>query len=243
MPGVIDVNTFFGMDRHRDVAWSLDELLRLLDQHHVDRALTCSLRGVHYDFLAGNVETRAATRQHPHLIAVATLDPRRYLDCREEALRCLGEGLRLFRFFPDVQGWPVDGLHFLRLVEVIAAGGGALLLPGAAGGGPSLAARVLGDFGLPVVLLGAGYSVFGELLAALVTCDNLYCDVHGLNTPGSCELICREAGEGRLMLGSGLPERYFSSAYLLVQRAGLSQSQREAILGGNAARVLLGEEM
>jgi len=45
------------------------------------------------------------------------------------------------------------------------------------------------------------------------------------------------------MFGSGLPERYFSSAYLMVERADLSQAQREAILGGNAARILLGEEV
>jgi len=240
---VVDINTFFGLDRHRDVDWSLDTLRRLLDEHRVFRALTYSLRGVHFDFVLGNRETAAAAARDERLVPVVTFDPRRYLDCVEEARRCLGEGLRVFRVFPDVQGWTLSDLHFLRVMEILAEGQGALMVRAAAPGQPSLAARVLGSLGIPVVLLGVGYSTFGELLAALLTSEHLYCDSHMFNTPGACETVCREAGADRLMLGTGLPERYFSSAYLMVERAELTEDERGAILGGNAARVLLGQEV
>jgi predicted TIM-barrel fold metal-dependent hydrolase len=239
---IIDINTFFGIDRRREVDWTIDTLVRLLDKHGITQALTVSLRGVHFDFVTGNEETLAAAKRDARLIPVGTVDPRRYLDCREEVTRCFDEGLRIFRFFPDAQGWPVDGLHFLQVVELIAERKGAVLLP-AAGCRPTAAARLLSDFGIPVVLLGAGYSIFGELLAAMVACPNLYCDGHKLNSPGAYELICSHVGKERLLFGSGLPEFYFSSAYLLVERSALTDEQRRAILHDNAARILLAKEV
>lgn len=242
MPEVIDINTFFGVAPGSEDDWSLDALLRLLDHHEVERALTCSLRGVYFDFVEGNNETLAAARSHNNLVPVGTIDPRRYLDCLEEVRRCASEGIKVFRFFPDVQGWAIDGLHFLRVVEAIAEANGAVMLPCAAAGWASTAARVLGPIGIPAVLLGAGYSFFAELLAAMEACPTIYCDGHKLDSPGACELICQEVGEERMMFGSGLPERYFSSAYLMVEKAELTPHQRRRILHDNAARVLLGEE-
>ena len=111
---IFDVNTFFGLDRRAPTDWSLEALQRLLDRHEVSRALTYSLRGVAFDFVEGNNESVAAAARDERLVPVATVDPRRYVDCVEEVHRCLSEGLRVFRFFPDLQGWPLDGLHFLR---------------------------------------------------------------------------------------------------------------------------------
>jgi predicted TIM-barrel fold metal-dependent hydrolase len=238
---IIDINTFFGLSRERPTDWSLDTLLRLLDRAGVARALTLSLRGVYYDFVAGNEETLRACAAHPQLVPVATVDPRRYVGCREEIRRCLDRGVRLFRFFPDLQGWALDGLDFLRLVEALA-GQGVLMVPANRPGWPSLAARYLAPLGVPVVLLGVGYSVFGELLAALAAHPNLYCDGMLFDSPGAYELVCAEVGAGRVMFGSGLPERYFASARLMVEHADLTPQQRAAIFYRNAARVLLAEE-
>ena len=242
MARIIDINTFFGPSDRANVKWTLDDLLRLVDQYEIERALTLSLRGVYYDFVAGNTDTLQVCRQHPELVPVATIDPRRYMECADEVQRCVDEGVRVFRFFPDVQGWPMDHLHFLHLCEQIADAGAAIMVPGGANGMPSAAARLLGEMGTPVVVLGVSYNTFAELLAAMDASEDIYCDGHLFDTPGAYELVREVGGEHRAMFGSGIPERYFASAYFMVKYAELSDEERDAILYANAARVLLGEE-
>ncbi len=239
---VIDINTFFGPSDRAGVKWTLDDLLALVERYQVERALTLSLRGVYYDFVAGNTETMQVCRRHPELVPVATVDPRRYIECIDEVRRCVDEGIRAFRFFPDVQGWPLEHAHFLRVCEQIADAGAAIMLPGAAAGAPSAAARLLGDLGTPVVVLGVSYATLAELLGAMEASEDIYCEGHMFDTPWAYELVRDVAGPQRAMLGSGMPERYFASAYLMVKYAELSDEEREAVLYSNAARVLLGEE-
>lgn len=235
----IDVNTFFGFDRNRQREYPMGDLLRLLDRHQVDRALTVSLRGAYYDFVAANKDVLAASQKHPQIIPVATLHPGRYIGCLEEVRRCIGEGIVAFRFFPDLQGWHPSELHFLRVAEAITEHGGrAILLPGGIGGWPTALARHLGHLPLTVIMMNVGYGVLGEAIAAMMCAPNLACEGTMFDTPWVYETLCREVGQHRVFFGSGLPARYFSSAYGMVQHAELSDEQRAAILCGNAERLL-----
>lgn len=235
----IDVNTFFGFDRNRQRDYPLDDLLRLLDRHGVDRALTVSLRGAYYDFVAANNDVLAASREHPQLIPVATIHPGRYLGCVEEVRRCIGEGVLVFRFFADLQAWHPSELHFLRVAEAIAEHGGrAMLLPGGIGGWPTALARHLGHLPLTVIMMNVGYGVLGEAIAAMAVAPNLACEGTMFDTPWVYETLCREVGQHRVFFGSGLPARYFSSAYGMIKHAEVPEEQRAAILRENAARLL-----
>jgi hypothetical protein len=240
MARILDVNTFFGLSRHGETEWSLDDLLRLLDRHGIERALTASLRGAHYDFIGGNEDTLAAARAHPNLIPAATIHPTRYLGCLEEVRRCVGEGMTAFRFWSEHQGgWGPTDLHFLRVAEEIAAAGGrAILLRADRNGWPSALARHLGGLEVAVVMLGVTYPNLGEALAAMKAAPNLCCDGVQFDTPWAYETAIAEVGVERLVFGTGLPWRYFSSAYEMVARAEITDAQREAILWGNAARIL-----
>ena len=243
MARIIDINTYFGPSDRAGVRWTLDDLLGLIDRYEIDRALTLSLRGVYYDFVAGNSDTMQVCRQHSHLVPVATIDPRRYIECLDEVRRCVDEEVRVFRFFPDVQGWPLDHVHLLRICEVIAEKGAAIMVPGSVAGAPSTAARLLGDLGVPVVILGVSYNTLAEVLASMETSEHIYCDGHVFDTPGAFELVRDVGGPHRAMFGSGIPERYFASAYYMVQHAQLSDEERDAVLYANAARALLGEAL
>ncbi|MCX7599901.1 MAG: amidohydrolase family protein, partial [Armatimonadetes bacterium] len=235
----IDVNTFFGFDRSRQRDYPLQELLRLLDHHRVARALTVSFRGAYYDFAAANDDVLAAARRHPQLIPAATIHPGRYLGCLEEVRRRIDEGVVAFRFFPDLQGWHPSELHFLRVAEAIAVHGGrVILLPGGIAGWPTALARHLGHLPVTVVMVNVSYGVLGEAIAAMAYAPNLACEGTMFDTPWVYETLCREVGQDRIFFGSGLPARYFSSAYGMVQHAELSEQQRAAILYDNAARVL-----
>ena len=99
---IIDVNTAFGKRTEFDYDLSLETLLDALDDHQIAGALSCSLRGAHYDHRAGNDETIAAARAHPQILPVVTIDPREYLGWEEEMARCLEAGGRAFRSMPSL---------------------------------------------------------------------------------------------------------------------------------------------
>ncbi|HUS81182.1 MAG TPA: amidohydrolase family protein [Armatimonadota bacterium] len=240
MPGIVDVLTFFGRDRTRELAWGLDDLLAVLEAHGVERALTLSLRAVYYAGPQGNDETRDACARHQVLEPVAVLDPRRWFDCREEAKRRMGEGFRVFRFFPELQGWSVAGANFLKICERIAELGGRIIVSAGGAGQPTQIARGLAEMALPTLLTGAGYSTMGEVMAVLEDYPHMHTEAHVMDTPGAIEALM-QVGESQVMFGSNSPERYLESPLLMAQYADLTDAQRDACLRGNAL-AFLGEE-
>jgi predicted TIM-barrel fold metal-dependent hydrolase len=238
LAGIIDVCTSFGLDRTQRVEWGLEDLLAVLAGHQVEQALTMSLRGVYYDANSGNDETWEACRQHEVLQPVATVNPQRYFDCAEEIERRVEQGFKALRFFPDTQGWSVEGLNFIKLCERVADLGGRLMLPGAGAGQPTRIAKLLADLALPVLLVGVGYGDMGELLAVLAEYPKVYCDAHMMDTPGALETLMQMGGEGKVMFGSNSPQRYFESPLLMAEHADLTEQQRRRYLRENALAFL-----
>ncbi len=233
-PGPADPTT-------QDVDWSPDNLLAILDRHHVTRALTCSLRGKLYDTVAGNEETWQTARRHPRLVPVATLDPRRDLAWRDEIERCLDRGFRLFRFFPDAQGWSIGALPFLRIAEALAAHSVTVMLPAGGWGQQTAMARMLCPLGLKVVAMGALFGVVAESIQVAAEYERFFCDTSAMCTGGMVETVARAVGAGKLLFGSNSPEFCFEAPYNLVASADIPEADRERILGLNALQHLLGE--
>ena len=237
---LLDACTSFGVSPAKRADWSLPTLLAMLEEHGVEHALTLSLRGKSYDFVAGNDETLAACREHPMLWPVATIDPRRYLGCVEEVARCAAAGFVAFRFFPDQQGWPLEWLPFLEICEAIARTGRPIILPGSSGA-ITLAERLLAPLGLRVLFVGVSYGYLAEALAALKVYPTFYFDTHLLNTPDALEVVCEAGGSERIVFGSNAPEQYYESSLNMLRAAELTPDQRAALSGGNLRR-FLGEE-
>ncbi len=238
---VFDCHVLFGREPGGGPVWELSELLRLLDAHGVARALVHNLRGIYDDFCAANDELLEACRTDPRLVPAAIIDPRRYIDCVEEVDRMADAGVRAFRFFPHIQGWPVEGFSFRRVAEKIASVGGAIFLPAQRAEEAAAAVRAAGDLGCPIVLYGWGYAPFGEILAAMHVCPNIFAETYMINSPWAFELLFEEGFGDRLLFSSELPRRYFSSAWLMLERSELSDEQRQLVAWSNAARILLGE--
>ena len=261
---IIDVNTCFGRSPRRrvryadgvsrarmcqtpamlpearqDVDWSLDNLLRLIDEKEVARALTYSLRGRLYDFVSGNDETLRAADEHTQLAAVATIDPRRHFGCMEEVDKCAETGFVGFRFFPGEQGWAIDSLPFLRLCERIAEHGLPIMLPAGGWGEQTRIARLIGDFGVPIVAMGATFDVSAESIAVASSCQSFHCETSLMHTVETIEGLAGEAGAEKLVFGSNIPESYFDAAFGLVDVARLRAEARTAVLCGNAGRLFM----
>jgi len=222
----------------QEVDWSLDNLLGIIDQHHVDLALTYSLRGKLYDFVTGNDETWRAAQTRPQLVPIATIDPRRHFGCLEEVERCADRGFRICRFFPDEQGWALDSLPFLHICEALAEYELAIMLPTGGWGQQSRIAELLCPFGVPVVALGATFTVVAESIAVAAAYDNFFCDTSAIHTVESIEGFAQAAGAHKLMFGSNSPASYFESAYDLVEVAQTPDQEKSRVFGGNALRYL-----
>jgi predicted TIM-barrel fold metal-dependent hydrolase len=240
---VIDVNTAFGRSSEHDFDLSLRTLLTSLDGRQIAGALSYSLRGVHYDPRSGNRESLAAARAHPHLIPVATLDLRDSLGWQDELAFCLQQGVRVFRFFPQVQGWSVASRLFQQVLARLGGTGATLVFSTAEAGfgGWGTAAEIAGvtaDRGLPVILTDTYYNNMAEVISLMQQCPHLYAETNWLATVGAVEVMAEEVGAHRLLFGSAAPLRPLQKALNEVLEASLSAEDKAAILGGNAIRLL-----
>lgn len=224
----------------QDVDWSLENLMRILEGHHVTQALTYSLRGKLCDAAAGNDETWQAASRHGQLVPVATLDPRRDVAWREEIDRCLGRGFRIFRFFPDAQGWSISALPFVRIAEALSEHEVTVMLPAGGWGQQTAMAQMLCPLGLKVVAIGASFGVVAETIQVAAEYAGFFCETSAMCTAGMVETVAHRAGAHKLVFGSNSPEFSFEAPYNLVAAADISRADRDRILGLNAAERLLG---
>jgi len=227
-----DADTCFGAVPYRRADCSLETLLALLETHGIERALTYSLTGVHYDFEQGNAETLAACAQHPILLPVATVNPVRHLGCEETVRSARERGFVALRLFPDHQGWPLDFLPLLHLLDALADIGLPLILPAGGHGTATQALRMIGGRPIPLVLSGVGYSAMAEAIAAAREAA-IYVTTPRLSTPDGIEVLASAIGEDRLLLGTDSPFSYPGAALECARRAEVSETVRTGILGGN----------
>lgn len=233
---IIDVDTLVGFWPRRRVDISLERLQTLMARHQIEAACVCSARGVCYDFEEGNRETIELCRANPGLIPVATLDPRRFLGCREEIRRCMAEGVRLFRLLPEYQGWEVTSPAGRAVLRLLEEAGAVVLL----GGSPTAVVPAIRGLATPIILTGAHFYYLADLLAEVEALPNLYLTTRFFIGPGSIEAWLAAAGPQRLVFGSHAPLAYPAAALNLVKGAGLSAQDQAAVLGDNMRQLLGG---
>ena len=234
---IIDSNTLFGFWPKRKADTSLDRLLQLLDSHGIDKACTLSTEGIFYDFTAGNAQTLDASRRHPQLIPVGTLNPNRWLGCQDEARMLLDSGVKLFRFFPQYQEWHITEAPFRKLVDTVLAPGGAVLMLPAVEGISTIGA-LADTIDNTVIIEGFRYDKLAEAIVIMGDTSNVYVETHIINSPNFVEVFQAELGVDRLIYGSYAPLTYMGAALAPVQNADVSEECKDQIFGKNLSRVL-----
>jgi len=235
---IYDAHTFFGSVPFESPDLSLQTLLRMMRGHGIRKVLAISLRGAYYDFSEGNEETWLASKTHPEILPVATVDPRKYLGCADEIRRRAEQGFRAFRLFPEIQGWPVNYLPFLELLPEFQAAGLPILIDASAQGTATQLMQALAGRQVPVVLLSVSYDTMGEAVAAAKSSSRVFVETHRLAGPDAFEVLAEQIGIERLVFGSCAPSCCPSSAIDAVAHSGLPESAREKIMGGNLGRLL-----
>jgi predicted TIM-barrel fold metal-dependent hydrolase len=236
---LIDAHAVFGFWPLEKVDLSVDTLQAAMRARNVTRSFAYSAKALFYDAGEGNDDTVAVCAQRPELLPVAVLDPRSYPACLEEAHKRLSQGVRVFRFFPDRHGYPIDFAPAAELLEELA--GQVVIVATARMGAPTALARLLGNTGCRTVLELEAPELLGEALAALRRCSCLELTTRGVEAAGALEAAVAAAGAARLVFASGSPLLSLGSALMSVQFAALSDADRNSILGENIVRLLEGQ--
>jgi predicted TIM-barrel fold metal-dependent hydrolase len=240
-PAIFDAGTLFGPWPQHASDLSLEVLLTGMAASNVARSLITATTGIFYDYRQGNAETFEAAKRHPQqLFPVGTLDPRAYPECLQEAEARAAEGFRLFRFFPDRQGWPIRYAPFRELLQKCDALKVPVAISVAHPGDITDLADATTFTQAPLLLSGVTPVLLGEALSVMRADSKFYLETARLPGPNTLETI-RDAmphGAERLVFASYAPLRYFSAALGPVVTSTLGEEDKANVLGGNLKRLL-----
>lgn len=238
---IFDACTLFGPWPQHPADLSLESLLQGMAQNGIARSLATATTGIFYDYRQGNAETLAGAQAHSQqLYPVATLDPRAYPEALQEAEARAAEGFRLFRFFPDRQGWPMRYAPFRELLQKCDSLGVPVAVTVARHGDCTDLVDEVAFTQAPVLLCGIKPANLGEALAIMRTSPKFYIETTHLLAPFALETVRDTVpqGEERLVFASYSPLRYLSAALGPVLTSTLSDEHKGLVLGGNLRRLL-----
>jgi hypothetical protein len=230
----------------------VNELLRRMDASGVDRAVCWPHVAYDREIAADNAAIHRGARTHPdRIIAFAGVNPRLGLRAvADELERCLEQyGVRGIKLNGARDDYPIDDPALaLPLVERIAAAGVVLAVhcgpPDVEKTHPHRLARLLSLFpSLRMLIIHMGGSGVPDLNAAVVDLAQRFANCWLVDSEADYRQAQRAVaalGAERLCYGSDTPfcEMRFELGIRRVVYQDLSPTEREAILGGNAARIL-----
>ena len=237
---ILDAYCLFGSWPKDPRDASLGRLIAALEGLGVERGVCVSLRGAFYDHESGNEETLRACAQNESLLPAATINPRHYHSRQNLPAELVGQGFRLLRLFPDLQGWSPHSVVVERILNECTEVGLPIAFPiGKLSDLASLLAR-RAPKGCPLILSDAYYNELSEIVEVMRRRPEFFMEVGHTCVPGSVEFLCHDLGADRLMLGTHQPLESGRGPIEAIRRAEISEAERAAILGGNLSRLLEG---
>ena len=237
---LVDCDVMAGFWPKSRIPMSPKEIGALLSRNGIVEAFVVSARGILFDHHAGNEETLrwAEASRNPDTFGVqfhpvGTIDLRRFVGYREEIHRYSQEGFRLWRLFPEYQGWDFQHPAFRRVADAIAEVGGTLFVKGKAG-------KVLSGLrGCPVkLLLGTQFYDLAEVLALWEEGQSFALSMAQFHGAGTLRIVFNQGGKGRIVFGSGAPFFSPSAVVGVLESSDLSDEERRAISGVNLRNLL-----
>ena len=238
---ILDGCTLFGPWPQHPADLAVETLLAGMAKNGVARSLVTSTTGIFHDYRQGNEETVAAYRAYPQqLIPVITLDPRAYPECIEEAENRAREGFRLFRFFPERQGWPLRFAPFRELLQVCDTLKVLVAVTTSRAGDVTELAEAVAFTQSPLLLAGVNAGNLGEALAIMKNDPKFYLETTALLQPGALERVREVVPNGveRLVFSSYAPLRYLAASMNPIVYSSLDEAEKALVLSGNLKRLL-----
>ena len=238
MDDIVDINTLFGPQPSASADLPVEALLTLMEKHQVAAACTLSTLGLLLDPSIGNSATRGACGEQPKLVPVATLNPTQFLGDPEPVRRLRDDGFAMLRFFPAMQGWPVDFHPFAALLKVVSEIALPIMIDIELHGEISRLAPILRSYPGPVIVAGVGIGTLAEALCLLREHSNLHLEISKLLASGCLQAVAQAVGTDRVLFGSGAPAQPVAGPLYTLRYAGLPEPSIQQILGANARRIL-----
>lgn len=243
---LFDFRVFLGesFDGTRQTA---DDLLRQMDSLQIDMALACPLKPIRYDFGEAIDLLAASIKAHPdRLFGAARVDP--WQPTAGDLLRRAIEQEHFHALFlnPWEENFQIDMKRLDPLMAIALEHHIPILI---ASGYPWVSeALQVCDLAqrwpqVPIVMSNGGQiNITGlgqaDATLSLRRAPNLYVDTAGVYRQDFLEETVGEFGGERVLFGSGAP--YFDQRYEVKrpQLAKVDEMARQAILSGNARRLL-----
>jgi uncharacterized protein len=232
-----------------------ESLIAGLRQRNVTHAWTGTFDGVfHKDLASANARLSNDCRRYGDglLIPFGSVNPR-LPDWREDLRRCYEEhkmpGIRLH---PNYHGYTLKDSAFAALLHLAAARRIIVQLvvgmedertqhplmrvpPVDLSPLPDLVKR---EPGVRIVVLNSDPLRMLEQSQTLASSGNVYFDISMVEGVGGVARLAQKISVQRVLFGSHYPLFYFESAFLKVQEAGYTDTERRAILEDNARRLI-----
>lgn len=237
MNKAVDLDMMAGFYPTGKVDISLKKLNTMMNHCRVTLGCLVSARGVFYDFEEGNTETlewcRSSGERQPQFFPAGTVDLRKY-EGNAGPIKTLREkGVRIWRLFPDLQGWDYSHPGFFALLKVLKGTDAVLYLPGKVSKIKAVTA------GLDIqIIIDTHFYDLADTLNSLDVNDNIKLATKRLHGPGVLRKIAGRFGTDRLIFASGAPRFSLSGALAAVRQAGFNAGETADILGNNLLTII-----
>ncbi len=236
---IIDVNNVFGPWPQVRADMPVERLVGALNAHKVSRSVAISTVGMLHSHMDGNSDTLKQCSGNDQLMPAATIDPRGFFAGGAVA-KLVERGFKLVRFFPVLQGWELSNSAFGDALEDLAWNNLPAMAEASECGVPSKLIKALADRKIKFILEGIMFENMSEAVSVLRRADNIMVETSQLRVPGALRFLVDQVGVERVLFGSGCIRSSLAAALAYVNESELSDEQKEAVLGGNAARLFGG---
>lgn len=233
---IIDGFTLFGSWPGLPYEHSAEELISGLERFKIDRACTISSQSIFFHADDGNRTTQQVCENSTRLVAIGAADPR--VDGIAQLEYCREHKFRMMALFPNTQQWSLDNITIKPLLKAISEAGMPLIIEAKNDGDVSRIFNLVADLPLPVIFHEVSLQTLSEAIAVLRSRPDTYLGTRLLCGADTIEILVDEFGADRLIFTSRYPISCFSSAFLTATYAKIDDAARQAIMGGNIARLI-----
>ncbi len=233
---IIDSFTLYGSWPGYNEYHPISKIIEAVDKFKIDYACAISSQGIFVDAMTGNANTINDCMSDSRLIPIGTADPR--YSGLENVDFCQKNNVKLMALFPYTQKWLPTTLSARNLLEKISSAGMTLIIESPADGNATSIYTSLIGFDLPVILLDVSLLNLTEAISVIERRPNTYIASRMLAGGDTIEMLTKNLGSDKIIFNSRFPLSCFSSSFLTAKYATITESDRNAIMGGNMANFL-----
>lgn len=228
--------------------WKTEDLLAEMQRCQISGALVYAHAAAETHPDVGNPLVDRICRDNPRLIPCWVGLPHHTGEFPEPS-RLIGQmeaaGVRALKLYPRVFQFPVDDLSLGELLGTLQEAGILLIfdrgqdgMPGVEISWPELRWVAETYPRLNILLHGVRWEATRELTPLARHCSNIHFEFSNYQGNRMLEYWCRKIGHERLLFGTEAQSKSIGAARAYIDYSELTDEQREAIAGGNLARLL-----